>query len=32
MYQSGEQVWAGLAHEVITQITGRMSRAERERF
>ena len=32
MYQSGEQVWAGLAHEVISQITGRMSRAERERF
>jgi KAP family P-loop domain len=32
MYQSGEQVWAGLAHEVISQITGRMSRADRERF
>jgi hypothetical protein len=32
MYQSGEQVWAGLAHEVISQITGRMSRADREHF
>jgi KAP family P-loop domain len=32
MYQSGEQVWAGFAHEVISQITGRMSRADRERF
>jgi KAP family P-loop domain/Domain of unknown function (DUF4062) len=32
MYQSGEQVWAGLAHEVISQITGRMSPAEREHF
>jgi hypothetical protein len=32
MYQTGEQVWAGLAHEIITQITGRMSRVERERF
>ncbi|WP_157244485.1 KAP family P-loop NTPase fold protein [Nonomuraea typhae] len=32
MYQSGEQVWAGLAHEIITQITGRLPAAERERF
>jgi KAP family P-loop domain len=32
MYQSGEQVWAGLAHEIITQITRRMSRGEREHF
>jgi hypothetical protein len=32
MYQTGEQVWAGLAHEIITQVTTRMPRAERERF
>ncbi|MEV0584700.1 P-loop NTPase fold protein [Nonomuraea sp. NPDC050310] len=32
MYQNGEQVWAGLAHELISQITGRMSRTDRERF
>jgi hypothetical protein len=32
MYQTGEQVWAGLAHEIITQVTERMPRAERERF
>ena len=32
MYQTGEQVWAGLAHEVITQITGRMNPLEREHF
>jgi KAP family P-loop domain len=32
MYQSGEQVWAGLAYEVISQITGRMPAFERERF
>jgi hypothetical protein len=32
MYQTGEQVWAGLAHEIITQITERMPRVERERF
>ncbi|MEU8271374.1 P-loop NTPase fold protein, partial [Sphaerisporangium sp. NPDC049002] len=32
MYQSGEQVWAGLAHEIITQVTGRLPRGERERF
>jgi hypothetical protein len=32
MYQTGEQVWAGLAHEIITQITGRMSALEREHF
>ncbi|MER5649201.1 P-loop NTPase fold protein [Streptosporangium sp. NPDC002524] len=32
MYQSGEQVWAGLAHEIITQVTRRLPRAERERF
>jgi KAP-like P-loop domain-containing protein len=32
MYQSGEQVWAGLAHEVITQVSGRMEPGDRERF
>jgi hypothetical protein len=32
MYQSGEQVWAGLAHEIITQISGRLEPGDRERF
>ncbi|GAA3086670.1 P-loop NTPase fold protein [Streptosporangium carneum] len=32
MYQNGEQVWAGLAHEIISQVTERLPRAERERF
>ena len=32
MYQTGEQVWAGLAYELIDQVTSRMSAAERERF
>ncbi|MBB3732078.1 P-loop NTPase fold protein [Nonomuraea dietziae] len=32
MYQNDEQVWAGLAHEIISQITHRLPRAERERF
>ena len=32
MYQTGEQVWAGLAYEITKQITGRMSVAEREHF
>ncbi|GAA0414581.1 hypothetical protein Acor_09530 [Acrocarpospora corrugata] len=32
MYQNGEQVWAGLAHEIITQVTERLPRGERERF
>jgi hypothetical protein len=32
MYQSGEQVWAGLAHEIITQVTRRMAAGDRERF
>lgn len=32
MYQNGEQVWAGLAHEIISQITSRMSVGDRERF
>lgn len=32
MYQSGEQVWAGFAHEVIAQITGRMPPLERQHF
>jgi KAP family P-loop domain/Papain family cysteine protease len=32
MYQTGEQVWAGFAHEIVTQITDRMRRGDRERF
>ncbi|WP_214319840.1 P-loop NTPase fold protein [Nonomuraea sediminis] len=32
MYQSGEQVWAGLAHEIITQVTDRLVLADRELF
>jgi hypothetical protein len=32
MYQTGEQVWAGLAHEIIRQVTSRMSTGEQERF
>jgi V8-like Glu-specific endopeptidase len=32
MYQSGEQVWAGLAHEIITQVTERLPVGDRERF
>ncbi|MGW4422976.1 P-loop NTPase fold protein [Streptosporangium sp. NPDC004631] len=32
MYQNGEQVWAGLAHEIISQVTERLPRIERERF
>ncbi|MBG0565916.1 P-loop NTPase fold protein [Actinoplanes aureus] len=32
MYQSGEQIWAGLAYEIITQVTGRLTTADRERF
>ncbi|MGZ4232395.1 MAG: P-loop NTPase fold protein, partial [Solirubrobacteraceae bacterium] len=32
MYQSAEQVWAGLADAIISQLTARMPRRERERF
>lgn len=32
MYQTGEQVWAGLANEIIGQVTERMTRGEREHF
>jgi hypothetical protein len=32
LYQTGQQVWAGLAHEIITQTTRRMSLPERELF
>jgi hypothetical protein len=32
MYQSSEQVWAGLAQEIIGQVTERMPRVDRERF
>jgi hypothetical protein len=31
-YQSAEQIWAGLGHELILQLTHRMGQAERERF
>ncbi|WP_214318636.1 serine/threonine-protein kinase [Nonomuraea sediminis] len=32
MYQTGEQVWAGLSHEIINQLTARLTRGDRERF
>ena len=32
MYQTGDQVWAGLAHEIIRQVTQRMTRGEQEYF
>ncbi|GGQ20574.1 hypothetical protein GCM10010187_41270 [Actinomadura coerulea] len=32
IYQNGEQVWAGLAHEIITQVSSRMAVGDRERF
>lgn len=32
MYQNGEQIWAGLAHEIITQVTERLPVRDRERF
>ncbi|WP_395103953.1 P-loop NTPase fold protein [Actinomadura sp. SCN-SB] len=32
MYQSGEQLWAGLAQEIIKQVTSRLGIADRERF
>ena len=32
MYATGEQVWAGLAHEIITQITQRLDVIDRENF
>jgi KAP family P-loop domain/NB-ARC domain/TIR domain len=32
MYQSGEQIWAGLANEIIAQITDRLAAGDRERF
>ncbi len=32
MYQSGEQVWAGLANAIIDQVSARLPRAEREEF
>jgi hypothetical protein len=31
-YQNGDQVWAGLAHAIISQITDRLPRGDRERF
>ena len=32
MYQSGEQIWAGFAYEIITQVTRRLPPGDRERF
>jgi hypothetical protein len=32
MYQSGDQIWAGLAHEIISQVTDRLVAGDRERF
>ncbi len=32
MFQTGEQVWAGLAHAIIEQTTSRMEPLEREHF
>jgi hypothetical protein len=32
MYQSGEQVWAGLAAEIIAQVADRLAPGDRERF
>ncbi len=32
MYQSSEQVWAGLAGEIIGQVAGRLAPGDRERF
>jgi hypothetical protein len=32
LHQNGEQIWAGLAHEIISQITERMRPADREAF
>jgi hypothetical protein len=32
MYQTGEEVWAGFAHEILEQITGRLALVHRERF
>ena len=31
-YQSAEQIWAGLGHEIIRQLTARMTKVQRERF
>ncbi|MEV7197378.1 P-loop NTPase fold protein [Streptomyces sp. NPDC093510] len=32
MHQTSEQIWAGLAHEIISQLTERMRPADREAF
>jgi KAP family P-loop domain len=32
MYQSGEQIWAGFANEIIKQITTRLPTGDREQF
>jgi tetratricopeptide (TPR) repeat protein len=31
-YQSSEQIWAGMAHAILTQLTARMEPLDRERF
>jgi hypothetical protein len=31
-YQSSEQIWAGLAHAILAQLTARLKPADRERF
>jgi hypothetical protein len=31
-YQSGEQLWAGLAHAILSQVTNRLSAADRDRL
>lgn len=31
-YQNSEQLWAGLAHCIVSQVTARLSAVERERF
>lgn len=31
-YQSSEELWAGLAHAILSQLTARLPRVERERF
>ncbi|HEY3505642.1 MAG TPA: P-loop NTPase fold protein [Actinocatenispora sp.] len=32
LYQNGDQVWAGLAYAIISQVTERLPRGDRERF
>jgi phosphoesterase family protein/KAP-like P-loop domain-containing protein len=32
MYETGEQIWAGLSHEILTEVTSRMEPGAREYF